>query len=227
MKRTIPLTIAAAVGFVLIAANFVPYAQSWGKTAMIWFDILAAIAIVLGGANLMKLSLQKISDRRPGWGYSGVTVIAFVVTLLLGMLKVGVTPPEIYPEHTWAGNYLEHGSAMWWIYEYVYYPLAATMFALLAFFIASAAFRAFRAKNIEAVMLLSTAFIVLTGRTYAGEVLTGWLPADLEFPGLTESIMDTIALAGNRAIAIGIGLGVVSLSLKVLLGVDRSYLGTD
>ena len=101
------------------------------------------------------------------------------------------------------------------------------MFALLACFIASAAFRAFRAKNTEAIILLSTAFIVLVGRTYAGTALTGWMPEALQFDNLTGTIMNVFNLAGNRAITIGIGLGVVSLSLKILLGVDRSYLGTE
>jgi len=87
MKRTLPLLIAAVTGFVLIGAHFVPYTQSWGEEAMIWFDILAAIAFILGGANLVKLNLQKISDRRAGWGYAAVTVIAFFLTLVVGMAK--------------------------------------------------------------------------------------------------------------------------------------------
>lgn len=227
MKRTVPLIIAAVTGFVLILAHFIPITQTWGDTAMIWFDILAAVAMILGGANLMKLSLQKISDRKPGWGYAMVTVIAFLVTLIIGMAKFGVHPSADFPTFAWSGNYVENGSGLWWIYQYVYLPLAATMFALLAFYIASASFRAFRAKNTEAMILLVTAFIVLVGRTHAGIVLTGWLPEDLQFQNLTGTIMNVFNLAGNRAINIGIALGIVSLSLKVLLGIDRSYLGSD
>lgn len=127
------------------------------------------------------------------------------------------------------------------MYEYLFLPLSATMFAMLAFYIASAAFRAFRAKNVEAVILLITAFIVLLGRTYAGVWLTSWvdpLAAQFESPfmsqlitglrldRLTGTIMNVFNLAGMRAITIGIALGVASTSLKVLLGVDRSYLGS-
>ncbi|MCA9115577.1 MAG: hypothetical protein KDA79_10850 [Planctomycetaceae bacterium] len=230
MKRTVPLFIAAITGFVLIAADFVPYTQSWGDTAMIWFDILAAVAFILGGANLLRMHLQKISDVRPGWGYSVVTILAFLVTLVVGLGKFGVHPAEDFPNHPWSGDYIAHGGGFWWIYEYVYLPLAATMFAMLAFYIASAAYRAFRAKNTEATILLATAFIVLLGRTYAGVYLTGNLPeslAWLKLNYLTDVIMNVFNLAGNRAITIGIGLGVVALSLKVLLGVDRSYLGSD
>jgi hypothetical protein len=116
------------------------------------------------------------------------------------------------------------------------------MFALLAFYIASAAFRAFRAKNTEAILLLLTAFIVLLGRTYSGIWLTSWVDAlvaeentawyaemirGLRLDRMTETIMSVFNLAGMRAITIGIALGVAATSLKVLLGVDRSYLGGD
>lgn len=230
MKRTIPFIIASITGFVLVISFFIPYTESWGETSMIWFDILAAIAFVLGGANLLQMNLQKISDQRPGWGYAAVTIIAFLVTLVVGMAKVGVHPSEQFDEYRWSGDFVQEGSALWWIYNYVFSPLASTMFALLAFFIASAAYRAFRAKNAEATILLSVAFIVLLGRTYAGVILTSWIPeqfAYLRLENLTEMIMNVFNLAGNRAIMIGIALGVVSTSLKVLLGVDRSYLGSE
>jgi hypothetical protein len=106
------------------------------------------------------------------------------------------------------------------------------MFAMLAFYVASAAFRAFRAKNLEATLLLGTAFIILLGRTFAGVWLTNWIPenrmfAGLRFENVTVYIMSVFNTAGNRAIMIGIALGLVSVSLKVMLGVDRSYLGKE
>ena len=241
MKRTVPLCIAALVGFVLILSEFIPIAQSWGRTAMIWFAILAAFAFVLGGANLLKIHLLKISSQRAGWGYSVITVAAFTITMVIGLGKFGVDPSEAFPESAWSGDYLQDGSGFWWMYQYVYLPLASTMFALLAFYIASAAFRAFRAKNTEAIILLVTAFIVLLGRTYAGIWLTAdplaWLGQTLfdnpqalamfRLDALVEMIMSVFNMAGNRAIMIGIALGIVALSLKVLLGVDRSYLGSE
>ncbi|HOM18339.1 MAG TPA: hypothetical protein PLQ00_13495, partial [Thermoguttaceae bacterium] len=99
----------------------------------------------------------------------------------------------------------------------------------LAFYVASAAFRAFRAKNVEAALLLGTAFVVLLGRTAAGTVLTGWLPdwlGWLRVEELTVLIMTIFNTAGTRAIMIGIALGIVATSLKIILGMDRSYLGS-
>lgn len=228
MKRSVPLIITAIAGLVLVASYFLPMAQGLGEDVAVWFDILAGIAFILGGGNLVKMQLRKISDRAAGWGYAAVTLLTFVVVLTVGLLKFGVTPPVEHPAHTWAGSYNENGSAFWWFFEYVLQPLMATMFAMLAFYVASAAYRAFRAKNVEATLLLLTAVIVLLGRTYAGVWVTQWLPEDSLFrvENLANWINETFTTTGNRAITIGIALGVVSTSLKIILGIDRSYLGS-
>lgn len=237
MKRTVPLIITAAGGFVLIAAYFIPYTQNWGELAAIWFDILAAVAFILGGGNLLKTHLKRVSDRARGWGYSGIVIVSFLATLFVGLVKLGVNPSPQFPDYAWSGQYRQMGSAFWYLFQYAFTPLTATMFSLLAFYIASAAFRAFRAKNLEAVLLLGTAFIILLGRTFAGIALTSWIDPDvwpgfahvtgLRLENLTVYIMSVFNTAGNRAIMIGIALGIVSTSLKVLLGIDRSYLGKD
>ena len=237
MKRTVPLLITAVVGFTLIGAYFVPYTQNWGESVAIWFDVLASIAFILGGGNLLRTHLKRISDRGRGWGYSAIVLFAFVATLFVGLGKIGVAPSPQFPDHVWSGQYRQTGSAFWFMYQYAFSPLTSTIFALLAFYIASAAFSAFRAKNLEAMLLLGTAFIILLGRTFAGVLLTDWIdPANWEgfryFTGLrlenlTVYIMAVFNTAGNRAIMIGIALGIIATSLKILIGVDRSYLGKD
>ena len=144
-------------------------------------------------------------------------------------------------KYRWSGEYNANGAPFWWLYEYAFKPLTATMFAMLAFYVASAAFRAFRAKNVEAILLLGTAFLILLGQTFAGYVATSWLTDSLPegTPGwivtfltwlrienFTIMIMSVFNTAGNRGIMIGIALGIASTSLRVLLGIDRSYLGS-
>ena len=231
MKRTVPLAIAIVAGFVLLVANFIPYAEDWGLTAQEWFNILAVGAMLLGGGNLIKLHLMKISSKKAGWGYSAVTILCFFLVIVVGLLQMGVHPSPNYPDFAWSGYVLEEGSGLWWIYAHMVVPLTSTMFAMLAFYVATAAFRAFRAKNTEATLLLVTAGIVLLGRTYAGVWLfEGWLPESMQwlrFDNLTVWIMEIPNTAGTRAITIGIALGVVATSLRILLGIDRSYLGQD
>jgi hypothetical protein len=228
MKSTIPWLIAAVTGCVMIGAVFIPALADWKNEAGSWFELLAALAFILGGVNLCSQHLKKISSRKAGWGYSALTLISFFVTLFVGLFKIGVVADN--PTHPWSGHHQAEGSALWWLFEYAYRPLIATMFALLAFYVASAAFRAFRAKSTEATLLLAAAFIVLLGRTYAGTWLTSGVPDEysaLTFPGMTAIILGVFNTAGQRAIMIGIALGVAATSLKVLLGVDRSYLGSE
>lgn len=230
MRRLIPMLIASLTGLVMIAAFFVPAMQGWSRSVESWFTILAAMALLLGAANLFLHHLRKIYRQEAGWGFSALTLSTLVVTIVLGLLKVGVTPSESFPDYSWSGSYQEEGSATWWIYIYVIQPITATMFALLAFYVASAAYRAFRAKTFEAGLLLGTAIIVLLGRSYAGTILTSWLPPSLEnltFSSLTVGIMAVFNTAGQRAIMIGIALGVAATSLRILLGIDRSYLGGE
>ncbi len=80
-------------------------------------------------------------------------------------------------------------------------------------------------------MLLGTAFIVLLGRVYVGVLITSWIPADnawvawLRLENLSSIIMSVFNNAGTRAMMIGIAIGVAATSLKILVGLDRSYLG--
>ncbi|MCZ6691691.1 MAG: FHA domain-containing protein [Planctomycetota bacterium] len=418
MRRTIPLLITLVVGLVLVVSRFIPTIEHWGEDAAIWFDILAAIAFILGGGNLLKVHSQKIRRQVSGWAYSGVTMIFFLFVLFVGLGKVSVDPSNKYPfdlevshpgaplawliagervhvvvladgeevtlgsgpgaqillegagvgpvhckvqrtgdeyrlvdldsgtgtylsgedvgtagasirpgerfragtvgdpvvalrvgrsvliqvvrpdegapvrigavqgaevpiiaagvadiavqlsigeenevrqltpggrpsdqtlvrgeklnigpivmvyrPNAWlTGNYQQDESWFMYAFRYGFKPLQSATFAMLAFYVASAAFRAFRAKNAEAIILLATAFLILLGRTYLGTVITVWVPDELEVlrvPNLTVWIMKVINAAGNRAIMIGIALGIASASLKVILGIDRSYLGGE
>ena len=91
-KRTIPMLIASVGGVVILVAFFVPLLEDVSNELGVWFNILQAIAYVLGGGNLIKLMLRRISDRQPGWGYAAVTLIAFSITLIVGLLKINVPP---------------------------------------------------------------------------------------------------------------------------------------
>lgn len=229
LKRTIPILILATSGAILVVAYFSPFTTNWSEVVLMWFNILAAVAYVLGAGNLLAVNLEKVSSRRAGWAYALITLVAFASMLTFGLFKIGGVPSEAHPDVPYAGDYESTQSAFGWVYEYMLSPLTATMFALLAFYVASAAFRAFRAKNLESILLLGTAFIILLAQTAAGMFLTGWIPADsvfafLRFDSLRIAITEYIQTAVMRAIMIGIAIGIAATSLRLILGVDRSYL---
>ena len=92
------------------------------------------------------------------------------------------------------------------------------------FFIASAAYRAFRARTVDATLLLIAAGVVMLGRVWIGGYVTQSLPQFLQLPFLQEWIMDVPQLAAKRGIAIGAYLGAVATSLRIILGIERTYL---
>ena len=199
-----PVLVTFAVGAALIALFFIPHHQAQAVNAEIleWATIVYAFALILGSVSLWNTHARKVKNRIEGWPYSLVTMAMLVAVTGLGVVQ-GTS----------------EGTAVYAIYQSVNAPLASTMFALLAFFIASAAFRAFRARNLEATLLLVTAVLMMIGRVSIGEFI--W-PG---FPAFTEWLLDVPNLAAKRAIAIGVGLGAVSTGLKIILGIERSYLG--
>lgn len=115
----------------------------------------------------------------------------------------------------------KEGRVYTWLYDHIFAPCNATMFALLAFFIASAAFRAFRMRNTEAALLLGSAILVMIGSAPVGGYISNF------FPDLRNWILDIPNNAGRRAIMIGAALGAVVTGLRVILGLERSHLGSD
>jgi hypothetical protein len=223
MKRGVPLFITFSVGLLLILTVFIPPTEHWGETFSLFFDIIAVFAFFLGGGNLVRSHFSKLSGKKEERLYSLVTLVAFFFMLAAGLFKIansgGIGAPVT-----------ANGSLFQESFSYVMNPLGATMYALLAFFIASASYRAFRAKNREATILLIAAFIILLGRTPLGVLVTGWIPDSwdiFQIPNMAIWIMNSPNLAGQRAILIGIGLGVASMSLRVILGIERTYLGED
>ncbi len=106
-----------------------------------------------------------------------------------------------------------------WLYDFVFVPMQATMFSLLAFYIASAAYRAFRARTPEATVLLATAIVMMLGRVPIGELV--WS----KFPEFTDWILNTPSMAVMRSILIGVGLGMIATSIRIIFGIERTYMG--
>ena len=105
------------------------------------------------------------------------------------------------------------------IFNSILLPVQATMFALLAFYLASAAFRAFRTRSVDATVLLITALIVMIGRLDDLGII--------KMPEISQWILrDGPNLWSKRAILLGVGLGMASTALKVVLGIERTYLGS-
>ncbi len=205
MKRSLPLAICLIMGIAMMVQFFVPHPVSVGFYDLTtkWIRIVAAFALVLGTGSLVLYHTDKLRRRREGWYYSIVTLVAAAITTIIG-LGGGVKP----------GSILQNI-----IFSNILVPLNASMFAILAFYMASAAYRAFRARTKEAALLLLAAFIVMLGMVPVGNALWHKLPE------VAEWVLSVPNMAAKRAILFGVALGGIATSLKVILGIERGWLG--
>jgi len=206
MKTQFPLMICAVVGIFMAVQYFVPALLPIYNRMNDYMQVITAFSLVLGVASVIHRHGGRLGrhgaerKRHKDWIYSLAVVLGMIGMLLAGFIG-GVARTSLFQQ----------------LFNSVLLPVQATMFALLAFYLASAAFRAFRTRSVDATVLLIAAVIVMIGRLDDG--------ASLRIPQLSHWILDGPNLVAKRAILIGVGLGMASTALKVVLGIERSYLG--
>ena len=266
MKRQIAYFLVVVIGFLALLGHFINYSplnNFIDNDATQWFDIISGFAAFLGVINLLQLHLNKIASRRKHSNYSIITLIGFFVMIIFGFIYNG-------SDVAMGPHLKEDGSAFYWMFKNIYLPLGATMFALLAFFVASASYRAFKIRNFEATLLLISGIFLMIGRVPIGQLVPWWMSLEIyifllfaliasrfknkrtmfyslistmfflpllilfldlshlaifKIPDLQEWIMDVPATAGSRAIMIGIALGTIAQSYRIITGRERSILG--
>ena len=204
MKRSLPLFICFIMGVAMIVQFYIPHPTSLEFASMIykWIIVLMAFALVLAIGNLIRHHGNKILHRKEDWRYSIVTLAGMVAMAVVG-LGWGIGAESLYQK----------------LFLNVMAPLGGTMFALLAYYMASAAYRAFRARSLEATLLLASAFIVMIGFMPFGQYLHP------RFPAFAEGIMTVPNMASQRGILLGVAFGSIATALKIILGIERSWLG--
>ena len=210
----------------MILSEFIPHRpfSQLSGTLESWFLIIAGFAIVLGQLSLLKLNILKVSSKAENWQYHLAALVSFAAMFLFGILFGMQRQAGLLGHGEMFSSFL--GSKPFdYIFMNLYQHLMAAMFSLLAFFIASAAYRAFIARTLESTLLLSVSVLVMLGNTSIGSAMTSNLPAYLHLPNISAFIMDFPNTAGQRAIIIGAGLGVIGSSLRLILGLERSWLG--
>jgi len=211
-KRAIPLIIVFVMGLLAFVHEFVPHPLSaaFREEMTTWFRIIGGFGMFIGLYSLLHMHATRIRRKQLGWGYS-----LFVFLGALGMIVLGL----VNEPHGPLGSAPEDGTVFDWFYMNVQVPCGATIFSLLAFFMASAAFRTFRARNLDAALLLGAAVIVMFGRIPLSAMISD------VFPQAADVLLEYPNLAAKRGILLGISLGAISQSLRILFGIERSYLG--
>lgn len=176
-----------------------PFVESL-KTLRGWSSNIAAFAVINAVFNLSIVHIGNIRRRRAGiWPYSAwllfVTYFMIIVGLVLG------TGSEQYV----------------WLLDNVYAVLVTTVFSLLTFYLATAVYRSFRARSIEAFVLLLT---------YASVVASnGPLTANIPVLGQIGLFLQlSIGAAGFRGMLIGSAISMIAMAFRMMIGIERGAL---
>ncbi|MDI6851223.1 MAG: hypothetical protein QMD82_04730, partial [bacterium] len=202
LEKRIPLALVFVIGIVMTIQYFIPHpiSQNVYDTSLKWSRAITSMAYVMAIISFLRFHSKRLKDKKYA-PYSMISLISFAAMVLIGFI----------------GGTGEH-SLFQKIYDNMMVPLQATTFSLLAFYMSSAAYRAFRIKGVEATALMITAFIVIFGTTTIGN----YVPKMSE---IVEWIMAVPNLASKRGIMIGVGLGIVATSIKIILGIERNWIG--
>lgn len=204
MKRTLPVVVAGLIGLVLLSDYFlnIPAIKKPALEIQDWGLIVSAFALALASVNLLRIHGKKIVKRDRNSIHSFILVAALLVTAISGI--VGTTKSKVFD----------------FIFQSMFTPLAAAFYAVTAFHLATASYRAFRAKNLQAAALLISGVLLMLGKAPIGEAIWGG------FPVMADWIMGVVNLAGSRGILISTAVGTVGAGLRILTGIDRSHLGS-
>ena len=246
LKRYIPIGIVAFFGSLTLFGWFIDNESIEAfvnDDATQWYDIIASFAIFLGALNLLKLQFLKVVKRQSGWQYSVVAIASFFFAFTIGFFMKGAffVGEEVYFTQgaaeqaiiasgstetvkavEWGAHISTEGGLFKWMFDSIFTPLSATMFALLAFYVASASYRAFRARNFEATLLLLAGIIIMLGRVPVGSLITPWM------------VMYLLVFVGTifvntyiRSRKIVFGVFVLGLVGVTLLGMNMNWSPTE
>ena len=206
MRRRIPMIVCFVSGLFMSLQFFVPhrYSRLVYENALDWMQIVFVFTLAVGIGSIIRHHGRKLMKLKPGWFYSIFTLAGLGLMAMMGLF-----------------GGIKEGTPYMWVFKYVQAPMQTTMMSLLAFFIASAAYRGFRARTKEAAVLLAAAVIVMLGRVPVGHFISPVIPR------IAGWVLDVPTTAAMRGIVIGVGLGAISTSLRIILGIERTYLGKE
>jgi uncharacterized membrane protein len=200
LRRDIPLLITAFLTLFMLAEYFIdlPILGKLGGDIRSWGVVISAFVLPIGIVTLVRNNVTIIRRREKNWPYylwSLIIMFTMIITGLIGDL--GKHPVFI------------------WLYNNIFTHLSSTMYSILAFFITTASARAFRARNVDAALvLISGVFVILTVAPI-GEVIWPGIPV------IGNWFLDIPNMAGMRGIIIGVGLGVLALGIRTILGYEK------
>jgi len=201
VRKELPLVVMFLSGILIVIGRFFAIGSGLEDALQDWKTVSIAFACLIGLVNLTQIHGKYVMRRTETWPYSLCLLIAMWAYLILGVVE-GTD-----------GHYFD-----WW-YGAVVTPAGSAMYGTIAFYITTAAYRAFRIRTREATVLMICAIIVMLGQAPIGEVMIkGWF-------SLQDWILTYPGAGARRGIEMGAMIGALAVALRILLGLERAHLG--
>lgn len=179
--------------------------------------VVSSFTVFLGIGNLFQIHGKNVVRKTENLYNSLAFFVGFFAILIAGLLKF----------HTHPGAVKETGDVLFSIFfQGFQVSLQSSMFSLVAFYIVSASYRAFRIKSTETGFMMAAAVIIMLSLIPLGVVITSWIPADSSFSFLRLErlgpwILINPNMAVQRAIAFGIAVGSLAMGLRIWLSLEK------
>jgi hypothetical protein len=195
------LVLAIITGLIVLGGYFIPALAPIQSILLNWAIILAGTAAIVGVFNLVLVHGNKISHREKGAVYSAILLICLLATFIFGL----VLGPD--------------SGGMQLVVNGIIVPVEATLMALLAVTLIYASVRLLRRRvSVMSVVFLATALIMMISSATLPNSEIGILNNFLR-----PWFQHVLALGGARGILLGVALGTLLTSLRVLIGAERPY----
>jgi len=194
----IPIFVVIVIGLDFFLT--ITWLEYWAEVLRTFAVIITNVAMGLGVINLLMTHGKNIQGKKDQWMYSIVALGSFAIVFLLGLMGT-------------------ESSGYKWQFAHVYTTLQQTMYASTGFFIASSAYRAFRARNIDATLLLVAGIITMLRNAPIGEVIF------FGFPVLGDWLMSVGQMPAYRTFMLITGFGFLFYGLRAIFGKERGFYG--
>ena len=193
--------------------------------------VVGSFSVGIGMISLLQFHARSIARRRTGWGNSVALIVCFVAMLTFGLLNQYAPTRAIIPALPFTHGPQTSHDIFNFLYLGGYANLDAATFSLIAFFIASASYRAFRIRSWESTLMMIAALIVMLGATFGTAITSGIHPylspgvenpwANLRIERISEWLLTRINAPAQRGILFGIYVGGLAVSLRLWLSLER------
>jgi hypothetical protein len=204
IRKVTPLVIAIMFGALTLLGLLFDLA-TLNNITLGWASLLAAFALLFGVLNLLYVHLNRFLIKRNFYSL----ILAISLLTVLGLA---------YTDYAGITN-----NAVNAVFTSIQLPLETALASLMAFFLLFAGFQLMkRRRSVWSFIFIFTTILLLFSNAL---LATDLLPQNVTpvFEQIQDILQNIFVLSGVRGLLLGVALGTILLSLRVLLGLERPY----